>query len=234
MNLTTRLRKQGYDLIQGPVRNHGLLQLWLKRPLDEADLYYTHIDHALESPVKLGKRRTKALNINHTVQNNYRFHIGLSVLNGLRNALGVAGEFEPNVGLQSGKRVGLSYDQVTSTEVAIGDVQNYLMDADFLHPNKRLLKNANRNNLLLITGKLVAKSIHVEIESEKQIDSAAKTEFSKLFNGKFELERISENKLVMSANDIGSFPIAVKVHRIDFDGGQFVNTTLLSDRRNLM
>jgi hypothetical protein len=38
----------------------------------------------------------------------------------------------------------------------------------------------------------------------------------------------------MSADDIGSFPIAVKAHRIDFDGGQFVNTTLLSDRRNLL
>ena len=73
-----------------------------------------------------------------------------------------------------------------------------------------------------------------EIETEKKIDSAAKTEFSKLFNGKFELGRASENKLVMSANDIGSFPIAVKVHRIDFDGGQFVNTTLMSDRRNLL
>lgn len=35
-------------------------------------------------------------------------------------------------------------------------------------------------------------------------------------------------------NDIGLFPIAAKVHRIDFDGGQFVNTTLLSDRRNLL
>ena len=38
----------------------------------------------------------------------------------------------------------------------------------------------------------------------------------------------------MTANDIGLFPIAVKFHRIDFDGGQFVNTTLLSDRRNLL
>ena len=128
----------------------------------------------------------------------------------------MAGEFAPNVGLESGKQIGLSYDQVTSTEVAIGDVQNYLMVADFLHTNKRLLKNANRNNLLLITGMLTAK-----------------TEFSKFFNGKFELERASEKKLVMRTNDIGLFPIAVKFHRIDFDGGQFVNTTLLSDRRNL-
>ena len=108
------------------------------------------------------------------------------------------------------------------------------MVADFLHPNKRLLKNANRNNLLLITGILVTKSIHIEIETEKKIDADAKTEFSKLFNGKFELEHSSEKKFVMSTNDIGSFPIAVKVHRIDFDGGQFVNTTLLSDRRNLL
>jgi hypothetical protein len=176
---------------------------------------------------------TSLLRINHTLQNKYRFHIGLSVLDGLRHALGMAGEFAPNGGLESGKQIGLSYDQVTSTEVAIGDVQNYLMAADFLHTNKRLLKNANRNNLLLITGMLVTKGIHIEIETEKRIDAAAKTEFSKLFKGKFELERASEKKLVMSANDIGLFPIAVKFHRIDFDGGQFVNTTLLSDRRNL-
>lgn len=235
MNLLTKqLRKQGYDLIQGPVRNHALLQLWLKRPLDEAELYYRHIDHAFQSPVKLGKRRTKVLNINHTIQNNYRFHIGLSVLQALRQALGLGETFAPNLGLQSGKRIGLGYDQITSTEVAIGDVQNYLTVADFLHPNKRLLKNANRNNLLLITGLLVAKSIHVEIESEKQIDAAAKAEFSKLFNGTFALESSSEKKLVMSTDDIGSFPIAVKAYRIDFDGGAFVNTTLLSDRRNLL
>ena len=62
----------------------------------------------------------------------------------------------------------------------------------------------------------------------------AKTEFLKLFNGKCELEASGEKKLVMSTNDIGSFPIAVKVHRIDFDGGQFVNTMQLSDRRNLL
>ena len=103
---------------------------------------------------------TSLLRINHTLQNKYRFHIGLSVLDGLRHALGMAGEFAPNGGLESGKQIGLSYDQVTSTEVAIGDVQNYLMVADFLHTNKRLLKNANRNNLLLITGMLVTKSIH--------------------------------------------------------------------------
>ena len=112
-------------------------------------------------------------------------------------------------------------------------MQNYLTDADFLHPNKRLLKNANRNNLLLITGLLVAKSMRVEIESEKQIDAAAKAAFSKLFNGTFALKRNNEKKLVMSTDDIGSFPIAVKVYRIDFDGGEFVNTILLSDRRNL-
>lgn len=234
MNLTTYLRKQGYDLIEGPVRNHGLLQLWLKRPLDEAELYYAHIDHAFQSPVKLRKLTKQALNIDTSVKNNYQFHIGLSVLNGLLHFLGVAGDFDPSGSLQSGKRVWLSYDQVISTEVAIGNVQNYLMIADFLHPNKRLLKNANRNNLLLITGLLVAKNIQIEIETEQQIDSLIKTEFSKLLRGKFKLDLASDKKLVMSTDDIGSFPIAVKAHRIDFDGGQFINTTLLSDRRNLL
>jgi len=73
MNLTTYLRKQGYDLIKGPVRNHGLLQL----SLDEAELYYAHIDHAFQSPVKLRKLTKQALNIDNSVKNNYHFHIGL-------------------------------------------------------------------------------------------------------------------------------------------------------------
>jgi hypothetical protein len=43
MNLTKTLRHQGYDLIDGPLRNHKLLQLWLKRPYNEIQLYYAHL-----------------------------------------------------------------------------------------------------------------------------------------------------------------------------------------------
>ena len=39
MKLTNFLSNQGYDLIEGPIRNHQPLQLWLKDSFGEADLW---------------------------------------------------------------------------------------------------------------------------------------------------------------------------------------------------
>ena len=60
MNLTKTLRKQGYDLIAGPIRNHQLLQLWLKTPFNDVELYYAHLEHAFTSPVALVAIENKA------------------------------------------------------------------------------------------------------------------------------------------------------------------------------
>jgi hypothetical protein len=40
MKLSKFLSEQGYDLIEGPIRNHKPLQLWLKQTFNEAELYY--------------------------------------------------------------------------------------------------------------------------------------------------------------------------------------------------
>ena len=34
MDLTSSLKKAGYDLIDSPIRNHKLTQLWLKKDFD--------------------------------------------------------------------------------------------------------------------------------------------------------------------------------------------------------
>ncbi len=41
--LQQHLRDAGYDLIDGPLRNHQLLQLWLKKGLSEPELYYADL-----------------------------------------------------------------------------------------------------------------------------------------------------------------------------------------------
>ena len=39
MSLRENLQKQNYDLIQGPVRNQDLLQVWIKRDFDQINFY---------------------------------------------------------------------------------------------------------------------------------------------------------------------------------------------------
>lgn len=55
MSLTEKLQKQNYDLIDGPVRNHHLLQVWNKRKTDRATLYSQNIstlfDLSFQPPV---------------------------------------------------------------------------------------------------------------------------------------------------------------------------------------
>lgn len=231
MNLTTHLRKQGYDLIQGPVRNHGLLQLWLKRPIQDAQLYYSHIDHAFQSPVKLRKRKKQVLSIDVSTQNNYGFYIGMSVMGAILHTLGIPMIDEGTI--KSGKNINLSYDQVVAEEVAIGELHNYLSNADFIYPNDRLLKNANRKNILVITGLLRAKVIQIEIESDRNLNTELEAKLTKHLESNMEVSWASENKLVMKTSQARDFPIAVKASHINFDGGQFVNTLLLTDNRHL-
>ena len=79
MSLTKTLRDQGYDLIEGPIRNHNLLQLWLKKPFNDVQIYYSHIDHAFTSKVDLNQVENIALNIDSTTKDEYRFNIGITL-----------------------------------------------------------------------------------------------------------------------------------------------------------
>jgi len=48
-SLQQHLREAGYDLIDGPIRNHKPLQLWLKDGFSQPELYYANILHAFNS-----------------------------------------------------------------------------------------------------------------------------------------------------------------------------------------
>ena len=61
MSLKRFLRDQGYDQIDGPVRNHRLLQLWLKKGLNKIELYYSNITHAMKSDVVLDEFKLERL-----------------------------------------------------------------------------------------------------------------------------------------------------------------------------
>ena len=232
MNLTKTLKAQGYDLIEGPVRNHKLLQLWLKRPSNEAQTYYSHINHAFVSNQELNQSEKNALNIDSTTKNEYGFNIGISLLEEILNSLGI-GSFDISAKIKSGKKITISYDNSITREVPIGEIQNYLANSDFKHSNKRLLKNANIRKILIIHGTLLAKNLIVEIETDFSLNADLVASLNQVANGKLNFSMNNENNLKMVSGGEGYFPIAVKADRIDFDKGNFDNTKLVTDNRNL-
>jgi hypothetical protein len=230
MNLTKTLRKQGYDLISGPIRNHQLLQLWLKTPFNDVELYYAHLDHAFTSTVALKSIENPSLQIDATIKDTYGFNIGMSLLQELLNSLGL-GAFELSLEVASGKKISISYKGAITREVPIGELENYFSNADFKHPNKALLRNANRDQLLLITGVLFAKNLVVDIETDVAIDPDLIVKLTDLVAGELNFSKQGSHSLQMVSSGKSFFPIAVKASRVYFDKGHFEKTYLISDNR---
>ena len=232
MNLTRTLRDQGYDLIEGPVRNHKLLQLWLKMPFNEVQLYYQHVEHAFSSEVALTEIENPALSVDSTTKNEYGFNIGISLLESILSSLGL-GSFELSAKIKSGKKVIVSYDNSVTKEVPVGEIQSFLASCDFKHPNKTLLRNANRDYILIITGTLLAKNLVVEIETDFSLDADLVASLNEIADGKLDFSMNSESKLKMISSGNSYFPVAVKADRIDFDKGHFEDSVLITDNAKL-
>jgi len=232
MKLTKYLRDMGYDLIEGPARNHKPLQIWLKQPFNEAELYYTDINHAFKSPVSLTITEDAALSVDATKNDSYGFNLGLSVLEELLKPLGI-GNFEISSNIKGGKKVTISYNNSVTKIIPLGDITNYLSSADFKHPNPVLLKNANRNNLILITGVVFAKNLVVDFETDDEISANLVASLNKEAGNNLNFSMKSRNELNMVAARGDIFPIAIKASSIDFDKGVFKGLTLITDNRNL-
>jgi len=232
MKLTQFLGDQSYDLIEGPLRSHKPLQLWLKKPFDDAQLYYAHITHAFKSDVILTEIENPALSVDYTKKDDYGFNIGITLLEEILKTLGL-GTFEISSKIKSGKTVTISYENSVTKEYALGNLEQYLFSADFLHPNPSLLKNANRNNILLITGTVFAKNLVVDIETDFTLDAALVTNLNAIADGKLDFTISNESKLKMTSNMGVYFPIAVQASRIDFDRSRFKNLILVTDNLNI-
>ena len=230
MNLTRTLRKQGYDLIEGPIRNHKLLQLWLQKPFNDIELYYSSIGHAFDADVKLKEIKNSALSVDTSTKNEYGFNIGISLLGDVLKSMGM-GAFELGAEIKSGKKVSISYDNSLTKEVPIGEIQNYLSVADFKYPNGPLLKNANRSNIIVISGILYAKNLVVNIETDFSLDVDVVAKLNEVVDGKLDFSMKNESNLKMVSSGKSYFPIAVKADRIDYDKGHFENTNLVTDNR---
>ncbi|SHI63115.1 gasdermin [Flavobacterium terrae] len=232
MKLTKYLSDQGYDLIEGPIRNHKPLQLWVKKAFSEAELYYATLKHAFKSEEVLTEIENQALSVNTSNTNEYGFNIGITLLEEILSSLGL-GAVEISAAVKTGKKVVISYDNSITKEYAIGNIESYLSAADFVHPNPQLLKNANKDNILIITGTVFAKNLVVEIETDFTIDVSLIAKLNNIADGKIDFTAKDSNTLKMVSGGNNFFPIAVKASRIKFDRSIFKKLTLVTDDRNI-
>lgn len=230
-SLQHKLSKAGYDLIDGPIRNQKPLQIWIKQGFDPAELYYENILHAFSSNIKLSLEKDKSLMVDEKFQLNFSFNIGLTLVKGIFQSMGLP-PIDLDEAFQSGKKVSISYKNAFTEAVPLGTLIEFFQLADFLHPNPVLLRHANRNRLLIITGILSAEQLEVEWDTDAKLSSKQILALNKSAKNKVDFSLTKNNKTRMTAG-INRMPIAVKAARIDFDKGVFRNVDLITDGRDL-
>lgn len=230
-NLIKILRGQGFDYIDGSIRNHKLLQVWNKKDNDK-NTFFDMLEELFISPVKLISYEAPALYVNYSSNVNYNFNIGITALEQLLKSANI-GELGLGVKIKSGKSVSISYDNAKTIEYASGNISQffYHKDADFKYVNPELLMQANRDNLLLITGILYAQNLDVKITTDFDIDVNLGVELTKLAEGKIGFDLTNSKELTMKSDLGTSFPIAIKAFRLDFDKGRYVSMKLVTDNR---
>jgi hypothetical protein len=235
MKLTQYLREAGYDLIEGPVRDHKLLQLWLKKTFDKAEYFHEEIGSVFNSSVQLTIEEDPALRVDTTKSDEYAFNIGVSLLGKIFEAkpLGLD-NFDLSTIVKSGKMVSISYDNCVTKKIPTGKIEDYLHSADFKNPNQKVLLNhLNQNNILVITGVLMAQNLVVEIETDFDFDANLVATLNQAADGKLTYTAKTRQKLKMVSSNTGLFPIAVKANRIDYDKGVFKGIQLVTDKISL-
>ncbi len=229
-NLSKYLREQGYDLINGPLRNYRLLQLWLKKPGNPAELYYNTLSHAFASDQLLNSQTNSALKVSSRYKNEYKFNMGMSVLEVLLDSFGLNQLALESV-FSSGNRVSIAYEGSETIEVPLAHIENYMHTADYLHPNPSLFTHANRDQILLISGMMLAKNLVITIDTDFEISPEFIVEVDKKTQGKLNAFKKSERSIKMISEGKSLFPVAVKAHRLHFDKGHFIKTNLVTDSR---
>jgi hypothetical protein len=211
MDLTNNLKKAGYDLIDSPVRNHKLTQLWLKRDFDKIQMYYDQISHAFVSSINLPVYTNNALKVTSSTKNEFNFNIGITVLDDILKSIGLS-NIDMSAEIKTGKKVNISYDNSITKEIEIGALESYLSDFDFLHPNNLLLNNLNKNDVIIITGVLFAKNLIVEIETDFNVSAELKAKLTEIGSGKIDFSNSTGNKIKITSETGDYYPIAVKAN----------------------
>jgi hypothetical protein len=231
MDLIKHLSKSGYDLIDGPIRNHQPLQLWLKQGANRPELYFDHINQVFKHPNELVIDEDLTLNVEATHQVEHDFSVGLAVLKELMQGIGGT-PFDISTGIQTGQKISIKYKDAYTASVSIGRLAAFLSESILEDVSEHFMHRLNANQVLLITGVVFAKQLVMDVSTDRDIDInwVAKLQAAKDPKLSFSLE--NKRQLKMTTSGTKAFPIAIKASRLDYDQGEFKQMRLVTDNRN--
>ena len=231
MELSKKLKKSGFDLIDSPIRNHKTLQLWKKSGFNKIEVYYSSLYQAFSSNIVLNEISDNALSINSSDKNSYNFNFGITLLDDILKSLGL-GALELSSEIKSGNKVSISYDKSISKIYDIGEIENYFSKADFLHSNRQLLENLLNNDIVIISGILYAQDLSVEVSTNFSLSQDLVTKITNVVDGKIKFEIANDHLLKMVSANNTPFPVAVKANKIVFDKNGFKKLELITDTKD--
>lgn len=234
MQLEEVLRRQGFDFINGPIRNQKLAQLWLKKDDSRITLFSDHITHTFKSSYNLQSVTSDALYVNFTEKQTFNFNIGMTFLQRLFQSLGM-GHLGIETKIKTGKDVSISFDEAVCEEYGEGDLLNFFSKEsgfDLTHYNPNIIDYLNNDDLIIASGILSAKNLKITINTNADISGSVKLDLEQITDSSLSFDFTQKNTLIMNAAANKVYPIAVKAHRLYFRYGEFQKMDLVTDSRN--
>jgi hypothetical protein len=231
MSLKETLQKQNYDLIQGPVRNQDLLQVWMKKSFDQITIHRKSISKIFDQPFAGEPLVNKAMSIVSDESETFDFSSGI---NFVKNALHQFDIMDVDIEghIKNGKSVTVRYDNSYTKEFTAGAIADYLSHVTFDAENRSLQKQLNRDNLIVVAGVVFAKNLNVKIEATSDDDVGLETKLNQFGSAKVKIAKIDEHEIDMMVDSDEDFPIAIKAYRMKFRNDRFTGLKLVSDNRN--
>jgi hypothetical protein len=231
MSLKETLQKQNYDLIQGPIRNQDLLQVWIKMDFDQITIYRKSISKIFDQSFVEEPLLNEALSIVSDESETFDFSPGIDfVKNALHQFDIIDVDIEGHI--KNGKSVTISYDNSYTKEFTAGAIADYLSHVTFDADNRSLQKQLHRDNLIVIAGVVFAKNLNVKIEATSDDDVGLETKLNQFGSAKFKIDKIDNHEIAMMIDSDEDFPIAIKAYRMKFRNDRFTGLKLVSDNRN--
>ncbi|WP_167619098.1 hypothetical protein [Maribellus sediminis] len=231
MTLSKTLHKQGYDLILGSIRNQDTLQLWLKKGANKIDLYKDSIVEIFHSDSSLIPITNNVLSVNALESETFDFSMGIGLVQNIIAPLKLANTDFKNK-INCGKKVTISYNNSYTKEFTFGDIEEFIVAAETKDISSAVMAHLNKNDIVVITGIIYAKSLNVTIETDASENSDVVASLNEIGEGKVKFNSDSSSNISMNANSDEYFPIAVKAHRIVFNNDKFKKLILVTDNRN--
>lgn len=230
MTLEDTLQKQSYDLIQGPVRDQELLQIWRKPKLDTISIYGSLVK-VFKKEFQATAKINHALNLDSSIKTVFDFNAGIKFL---EDALAQFNIPNANIGnkIKGGKTITISYDNSFSQEYELVDLIYYFTEIDVHGLAVPIKKDLNNNNFIVITGLVFAKNLKMVIDTNSNIEANLETELSNIGNGNLKAQRTADNQISMNVSSDQNLPIAIKAFRIKYEKDNYKDLICVTDNRD--